>query len=580
MQVVDARRLTGANLHDRRVGATLELRLDEGETTTQLEQALDHVLERLEWGLTKLGWSVTTHLRRHRSGRALDVMITSEIDRLYAAVDLLEWAARDEAELGNDAERLDRIATAATRERLGKRGARELITRAEREGVPWLLDDDQLSLGHGVRAKSWTLGHVPPPDQVDWAAHAGRIPIALITGTNGKTTSARLLARIVRHAGHHVGNTSTDGIYVDEQLVDEGDWTGPGGARTLLRRSDVEFAVLEVARGGMLRRGLVVPEADAALITNISKDYLGEYGIETLDDLAEAKAIVTSVIPPRGRIVLGADSPELVALAQRRSFAAPLVWFSLDPDHPVLVGQRRAGGECVTLVDDVVTWQRGSTSEPVLALVDIPLTIGGRARHNVSNVLGVVALARALALPDASIVAGLREFGAAAADNPGRARVWVVPRPSGGEVTLLLDFAHNLAGLASIADLVAGLSGVRGRLVSFGMAGDRSDEDLLALARALLAFAPRRVILREQEHYLRGRALGEVPGILAAGLVQGGFAAEAIAIVQDECAALDSALAETEAGELVVLLVHTDHEGVGAWLQAAGARPGSLLALA
>jgi UDP-N-acetylmuramyl tripeptide synthase len=575
MRVVDPRRLTGANLHDRRVGATLELRLDDEEPGAALEQGLARVLARLEQGLAKLGWSATTHVRRHRSGRALDLMITSESDRLYAAVDLLEWAAGDEAEA-----RLDRIATAATRERLGKRGARELIARAEREGVPWLLDDDHLSLGHGVRAKTWPLGHLPVPDQIDWAAHAGRIPIALITGTNGKTTSARLLARIVRHAGLHVGNTSTDGIYVDEQLVDEGDWTGPGGARTLLRRDDVEFAVLEVARGGMLRRGLVVPDADAALITNISKDHLGEYGIETLDDLAEAKAIVTSVIPPQGRIVLGADSPALVELARRRSFAAPLVWVSLDPAHAQLVEHRAAGGECVTIVDEVVCWQRGNASEPLLALVDIPLTIAGRARHNVSNVLGVVALARALALPDAAIVAGLREFGAAPADNPGRARVWALPRAGGGEVTVLLDFAHNLAGIASIAELVAGLTRVQGRLVSFGMAGDRSDEDLLALARALLAFAPRRVLVREQEHYLRGRALGEVPAILAAGLAEGGFAGASVSIVHDECEALDSALAEAQAGELVVLLVHTDHEGVGAWLRAAGARPASLLALA
>lgn len=574
MRVVDARRLTGANLHDRRVGATLELRLDDEDAATQLEQELARVLARLERGLAKLGWSATTHVRRHQSGRALDLMITSEIDRLYAAVDLLEWAARDEAD-----ERLDRIATAATRERLGKRGARELIVRAEREGVPWLLDDDNLSLGHGVRAKTWPLAHVPAPEQVDWAAHGGRIPIALITGTNGKTTSARLLARIVRHAGLHVGNTSTDGIYVDEQLIDEGDWTGPGGARLLLRRPDVDFAVLEVARGGMLRRGLVVPEADAALITNISKDHLGEYGIETLDDLAEAKAIITSVIGGQGRIVLGADSPPLVELARRRSFAVPLVWFSLDASHPRLVEQRAAGGECVTVVEGVVCWQRGERSEAILPLAAIPLTIGGRARHNVSNVLGVVALARALELPDVAIVAGLREFGAAPTDNPGRARVWAVPQAT-GEVTVLLDFAHNLAGLASIAELVAGLRGVAGTLVSFGMAGDRSDADLHALAAALLAFAPRLVILREQEHYLRGRALGEVPRILAEGLVHGGFPSEAITSVQDECEALRRALAHARAGELIVLLVHTDHEGVGAWLREVGARPSSLLALA
>lgn len=567
MQLVDARRLTGANLHDRRPGATLEARFDAGE---DVEQALARWRTRLDRGLAKLGWTADVHVRRHRSGVAADLMITAEFDRLYAAVDLIEWAARNEAD-----DRLDRIARAATRERVTKRGARQLIERAELEGVPWLLDDERVSIGHGVRSRAWKLGEVPAAETIDWAAHRGHLPIALITGTNGKTTSARLLARIVRLAGIHVGNTSTDGIEVDEQRIEEGDLTGPGGARTLLRRPDVAFAVLEVARGGMLRRGLGVSQADAALITNVSKDHLGEYGIETLDDLADAKAIVASVIPASGRLVLGAESPALVELARRRSFAAPLVWFSLDPDHPVLVEQRAAGRECVTVIEGEVCWQQGDRSERLLALTDIPLTIGGRARHNVANVLGVVALAKALGLPDAAILAGLRGFGSQPSDNPGRARVWALPLPAGGEVTLLLDFAHNLAGLASIAELVQGLA--RPTLVSFGMAGDRSDEDLRALASALLAFDPRLVILREQVDYLRGRPLGVVPQLLAEGLARAGHPAAATHLVPDEPQALSLALSLARPGEVFVLLVHTDHEGVGAWLRELGARPSDLL---
>jgi cyanophycin synthetase len=214
--------------------------------------------------------------------------------------------------------------------------------------------------------------------------------------------------------------------------------------------------VLEVARGGMLRRGLGVPRADAALITNVSHDHLGEYGIDTLDDLAAAKAIVAKVVPSSGRIVLGADSAPLVGLARACQFDAPIVWFSLDPDHPVLVEHRSRGGETCTVIDGFVCCCVGAQVERLVAVADIPLTFAGRARHNVANVLGVVGLARALALPNAAIVAALREFGTMPDDNPGRAHAWAVP-VEGGEVLVLLDFAHNQAGLATMAELVGGL---------------------------------------------------------------------------------------------------------------------------
>ncbi|MFV8754200.1 Mur ligase family protein [Nannocystaceae bacterium ST9] len=567
MELVDTRRLTGANLHDRRPGAVVEVRFAEGEDP---ESAIASWRAALERGLARLGWRATIHARRFGSGRGAELMFTAEVDRLHAACDLSEWAVR-----GGDEAGLAAIVEAAAREQAARGGCLPLIERAELAGVAWLIDDDQFTLGHGALAQTWAIGELPEPAALDWASFGGWLPTALITGTNGKTTSARLLARIVRKAGLHVGNTSTDGVYVDERVIDEGDWTGPGGARTLLRRPDVEFAVLEVARGGMLRRGLGVARADAALITNIDDDHLGEYGIETLADLALAKAIVASVVASGGRIVLGAESAPLVELAKTHAFPAPIVWFSPDPEHPVLVGHRAAGGEVCTVIEGVFCWCRGPLVEPLLAVLDAPLTIAGRARHNVENVLGVVGLAHALDLPNQAIIAGLREFGAAVEDNPGRARVWAVP-VAGGEVDVLLDFAHNLAGLARMAELVGGFD--RSVLISIGMAGDRSDEQLRAIGAALLWFRPRFVVLREQQDYLRGRERGVVPRSIGEGLARAGHPREATRFVDDEPEALRLALAEARPGELIVLLVHTDHEGVAAWLREVGARPSSLLA--
>ena len=191
--------------------------------------------------------------------------------------------------------------------------------------------------------------------------------------------------------------------------------------------------------------------------------------------------------------------------------------------------------------------------------------------------LGVVGLARALGLADAAIVAALREFGADVADNPGRARAWALPL-AGGEVSVVLDFAHNQAGLSSMAELIRGLG--RSVLLSFGMAGDRSDEDLRTLGSALVWFEPRLVIVREQDDYLRGRERGEVPRLIHEGLARAGHPSEAIRDAENEPEALGLALAEAKPGELILALVHTDGEGVAAWLREVGARPSSLLELA
>jgi cyanophycin synthetase len=576
--LLDSRRLTGPNLHGRSPGAVVTLGFGDDVDPVAF---IDRWRAALERALTTLGWTAELDVRRWEGGpggeRGAELMFTAPVDRLYAATYLNEWAvarARGEAEPDGS---LAGIAESAEAERARRRGLVELLAAAESRGVPWLLDDDEVSLGYFDQCVRWPLGseqELPSPDAVDWS-RLGPRPVALITGTNGKTTTTRLLARIARLAGRHVGNTSTDGLCVDEQLVDEGDWTGPAGARAVLRNPAIDIAILEAARGGLLRRGAGVRSCTVAVITNIARDHLGEYGILDLAAMAAVKGIVASIVEPGGRIVLGADSPALVAWAheqvQAQQLAAPIVWFSLDPRNDVLVRAQSEGAEVWTLLDAQVVRLVGGQATRLCRVDELPIGLGGLARHNLDNALAAAAAARGLGFDDAVIVAGLREFGAHVRDNPGRANVWDIARPTGGRVKVLLDFAHNLAGIAAMAEVVRGLGGRP--TVCFGMAGDRSDDDLRKLAAALISLDPQRVILREQPAYARGRDPAEVPRLLEQGLRA--VSDVPITHVRDEIESLELALAQPnpEPVELVVVLVHTQRDEVEDWLRAHDPQP-------
>ncbi|PRP92452.1 Cyanophycin synthetase [Enhygromyxa salina] len=578
VELVDSRRLTGPNLHCRSAGAVVELRFGAG---VDREAFIGRWREALARALTALGWTAELHARPFESPEGLrgaELMFSAAVDRLYAATEVNEWAvavARLEAEAEPEPAAMARLAAVAAQEQAERRGALALIAAAEARGVPWLIDDDELSLGYFADSGRWPVAALPEPESLDWSRLRGRA-IALITGTNGKTTTTRLLARIAARQGVRVGNTSTDGLCVDEREVESGDWTGPGGARAVLRNPAIELALLETARGGLLRRGAAVSSCAVGVVTNVASDHLGEYGIFDVEGMAMAKGIVAKIVAPGGRVVLGADSPALVAWAAAQELAAPIVWVSSEPDNPVLAEARARGGEVWTVVEGGVVRSVGLERSELCRVDEMPLSLGGLARHNVQNALAAAAAARGLGFDDAAIVAGLREFGARPEDNPGRARVWQVTRRGGETVDLLLDFAHNLAGLEAISELVRGLA--RRPLLCFGMAGDRGDDQLRAQARALVSFRPRRIIVRELGSHRRGRAPGEVPRILDQALRAAGLDPGAILHTESEVASLDAALELAEPGELVVVLVHTERDAVDAWLREHDARPGRLRA--
>jgi cyanophycin synthetase len=554
MQLLDSRRLTGPNLQLRDPAAIAEIALDPGESVDAVIAGWDDAVTRM---LALVGWSdATRFVRPFADGRGAAVGFAAPFDALYAATEVNEWAieatsrvlaGRPIPDVDRSAARLVAMIAAERRPDLVA-----LASAAACHGLPMLLDEDGVTIGLGAQSRTWSLADVPSPDLVAFDT-LGTIPVVAVTGTNGKTTCARWLARIFANAGQTVGHTSTEGIFIGAQEIEPGDCTGPGAARRLLRRTELEAAVLETARGGLLRRGFVLPHCDAALITNVSDDHLGEFGIQTIDELASVKAIVAGCVQPDGLVVLGADSPPLAGRPWK--FSAPHVWFALGPDHPTLKRHLQSGGEAWFVDDGAIVRARGTKRESIVAVADIALALGGTVVHNVENALGVAATATGLGLPAAAITGALREFGRDVADNPGR-----LERYELGGVAIVLDFAHNLDGLRHQVDVIAALRGERpGRLlVSFGMAGDRSDEMLGALALEIARMRPDRVILRDEPEYFRGRGPGEVPAILRAAFVRGGVDPAAIDEAPDERTAVTRARAWAKPGDMIAVFAHIE----------------------
>jgi UDP-N-acetylmuramate-alanine ligase len=360
------------------------------------------------------------------------------------------------------------------------------------------------------------------------------VPVALVTGSNGKTTTTRLAAAMLRAAGHAVGTSSTDGVRVAgadvDAVLDEGDWAGPGGARLVLRDRRVTAAVLETARGGILRRGLAVGRAAAACVTNLAADHFGEYGVRTLDDLADAKLVVARALAATGGpLVVSADDATLRARAGRLAAAPHPVWWTVADEtdaeaHALVAAHVAAGGHACRVRDARIEWHDGRAWADVAAVADVALAAGGRARHNVANAVTAVALASALGAPMAAVRDALHHFGAAPGDNPGRLEVVPV-----GDVTAVVDYAHNPAGLTALLGAAAALP-ARRRLLVLGQAGDRDDDAIADLARAAWAHGSvDRVQLKEVESMLRGRAPGDVPARLRTALDAAGAPPEVVA---------------------------------------------------
>ena len=266
-----------------------------------------------------------------------------------------------------------------------------------------------------------------------------RVPVISISGTNGKSTTTRMIAHIARLAGKHVGVTTTDGVIVDGEIVEPGDFTGPQGAHAILGRDDIDLAVLETARGGILLRGLGYESNDASVLTNVSGDHLDLQGLHTLPELAEVKSVICRVTRKKGAVVLNADDPLVAGVA--RDVTAPVWLFSLKPSSARVRRHVATGSRAYLLEDEWLVERSGSRGRKILRADEIPATLGGIARHNIANALAAAGGARALGFTIDEVAAGLREVRSSSELLPGRLNVYRL-----GNRLIIVDYAHNVAG--------------------------------------------------------------------------------------------------------------------------------------
>ncbi len=377
-----------------------------------------------------------------------------------------------------------------------------------------------------------------------------RVPIAAITGTNGKTTTARMLAHIAKMAGYTPGLTTTDGVYIDGQRTVEGDMTGPVSARMVLSDPQIDIAVLETARGGLVRAGMGVPQVDVGAVINVQSDHLGLKGIDTLEQLAAIKRVVVEIATECA--VLNADDPNVLKMSGYTD-AKVICYVTMNPAHPLVREHIRAGGRACALEAGInghmITLYDKGSHIPLMWTHLIPATLEGRALHNVQNAMVAAAMAFSLGIKLDPIRNGLRTFDSTFFQAPGRMNVF-----SEHPFKVLMDYGHNAHAVGMMADLVQRLDVIGRRIVVLAGPGDRRDEDLRAIAAAVAGKFDHYVCRRDDA--LRGRDGDEVPRIIAEALLAHGVAETEISRISDEQQAIDAALRMGAPGDL--LLVFAD----------------------
>ncbi len=432
-------------------------------------------------------------------------------------------------------------------------------------GVDFLTDDISRSykeIGGGIVEVNAAPGfrmHVAPSegkardvagevmDMLFPADKPSRIPIAAITGTNGKTTTARMLAHVLKASGLIVGNTSTDGIYIDGHLSVKGDMTGPKSASIVLRDPGVDCAVLETARGGILRAGLGYDTCDVAACLNVSADHLGLKGIDTTAQLAEIKRVVVEIA--EDTVVLNADDEHCLAMADYTK-AKILCYVTINPVHPLVREHTRSGGRAVVLEQgmngDMITIYDNGTHIPLLWTHLIPATLEGKAIHNVQNAMFAAGMAYSMGKSLEDIRHGLRTFTTNFFQSPGRMNIF-----DEYPFKVILDYAHNPAAIETMCNTIDRFEVEGRKIVLISAPGDRRDEDVLEMARLAAGHFDHYICKADDNR--RGRDDREIPLLLSKGLKENGVDEGQIQIIEDEVEAVDAALKMAVSGDLILI---------------------------
>jgi len=569
VNLLDSRRLTGPNLVWNHPGALLDVTFQDQDA--EVVGRWKHEIVLL---IQKVGLGEEEHtqprLSIKRRSKGAWLVVGGRIDQLYGLCDLNEIAWSRAVHYQKEGAALPDSDLTAIRLALDEEANPPLIALQEEaslQGVPFFWDDDEVSLGMGIASQTWPARALPESRSLNWSDFRP-IPIAVITGTNGKSTNVRLICHMATAAGLTHGSTSTDWIRVGNEVLDAGDYSGPGGARAVLRDQRVEIAFLETARGGMLRRGVGVQRADVALITNVAEDHMGQYGIHTVADLAEAKMIVQRVVASDGILVLNADDPELVKSAARIP-SQNVCWFSLNDQNETMLNQIKLGGSACFVLNGAIEFvpqhaaqlpQRSPqlrtdanstepTNEFIANIIDIPMTLEGRAAYNVANSLSATAVALSLGLPLKAVRQGLITFDSTPESNPGRGNYFNV-----GSLRVLLDYAHNVHGLKAILETTAQL-GAKRRILTLSTAGDRTEREIRQMASLSAESGIEEILVTECVGYERELGKGGVSRLLLDELQQHGMRADSF---ESELLGVEAAFARSRDGDLLILLVKSE----------------------
>ncbi|MDO9536917.1 MAG: cyanophycin synthetase [Thermoplasmata archaeon] len=368
------------------------------------------------------------------------------------------------------------------------------------------------------------------------------IPLIAVTGTNGKTTTVRLIAHILKYSGKSVGMCCTDGIEIGNQMVLEGDYSGPSGARHILTEPIVDHAVMEVARGSILRRGLGYDESDIGVFLNISADHLGLGGLNTLEELAELKSIVVETVKPGGFAVLNADD-ELV-MKYMDKVKAKIILFSLDDTNPALLAHVSNDGVVVTVKGGNIILRKGAIDMDIARITNVPITFGGKASFNIANTLAAVGATYAIGIDIKTIQTSLVTFNSSTGQLPGRANLIDV-----GSFKVLIDYGHNPSAIESLAGLIPHLT--NGRKINVGSGtGNRMDECILDFGKNMGKMYDQIIICDSDP---RQRKKGETAKLVRKGVLSTGFPEKNLQMVLDESVAIRTALKLAKDGDLVVI---------------------------
>lgn len=372
-----------------------------------------------------------------------------------------------------------------------------------------------------------------------------RIPLVAVTGTNGKTTVTRMIAHLFSMTGYTVGMTSTDGVYIGGHLIWKGDASGPICARMVLCDPSVEAAVLEIARGGLVNRGLAYDYSDVGVVTNVSGDHLGLDGLRTVEDIADAKALVVECVKPEGYAVLNADDPLVAAMAERAQ--SRIAYFSMQPDNVVVRKHQNDGGLVVYLSRGMMVASKDGRERALISVTDIPAARRGVAAHNVQNALAAAAAGLALGFDYGAVYDALATFGVGQAENKGRFEVF-----ERNGITVVLDYGHNPEAFRAAISAAAKLAAAGGRVIGVvGVPGDRTDEAVIRSGE--VAGQRLDVVVIKEDQDLRGRAPGEVAELLKQGAALGGQEPADISVILDEAAAIKAAIGMALPGDVVII---------------------------